>query len=539
MDEKMNELFSGLKKIPDDFFDWINQDDERGNLIYYKKNGRHADYYCCQCGKQYRRRIIRLETAVEDMIPQAENNPKRYELETCKECGKIGRLEWKKCAGIARIARIWNQNRYFIWQTDMSGNLVIREFYRRTIRELGKEKQTKTYEIFRAFLAPGMVKEYDYTEYSKKWNETRRNITKDYERIGAEYGDIREAIAESKMKYFKIEEYVKIYQPDASYRMLNSGVRVETMIVCARTPVIEMIHKIGMDELAREIIRDHGTCRLIYKNGKTIEKVLRVKKEDIKWIMQQDNQIAALRTCQTIRKSRWKITQNTRDDIYKMVFQSGMPGRIESMLEILKFMSIEQAKNRIEKYKQEYNELEATTIQEYADYLKMRNGLGYDMTNEIYLKPRELIKTYKKLQEEEKAKRDELYIKRMMEKYPKISNRFKELNKKYFYEDDEFLIRPARDAGEIVLEGRTLHHCVGSSSQGYMGNHNNGKRFILFLRKRSKPDVPYITVEIDKNFKVQQWYGKNDQKPDKKKIDKWMEIYIQEKTKVKEKKKAS
>ena len=52
-----------------------------------------------------------------------------------------------------------------------------------------------------------------------------------------------------------------------------------------------------------------------------------------------------------------------------------------------------------------------------------------------------------------------------MTKFPQIHNSYRKLRSRYLYEDDEYLIRPARSAAEIVEEGRTLHHCVEASRQ--------------------------------------------------------------------------
>ena len=45
---------------------------------------------------------------------------------------------------------------------------------------------------------------------------------------------------------------------------------------------------------------------------------------------------------------------------------------------------------------------------------------------------------------------------------------------------------------EIIMEGRTLKHCVG----GYAARHFNDKVTILFLRHKRKPDTPFVTIEI-------------------------------------------
>lgn len=533
MSETMESLFDGLKEIPDEFFEWIRKDEERSNIIYYQRNGRTADYWCCQCGKHYQRRIIKPETAMEDMLPNHSNVPERYAMEKCSKCGQEGKLDWRKCAGTTHIRIKSNFQRYYLWQVDDKGNLVVREFRWVTDRQVGRKMSTYLIELFRVFLSPRMCKAYEFIAWSKTWYETHRKITKDYEIEGLSFGRqsaINRAIAESNMRYFPIEEYERVCHPEAAFWEIESGTKLNIMMACAKSPVVEMIHKIGMDELAREIIRNDGKCGIIYKNGKTLEKVLRVKKADIKWIVQQDNKIAALRTCQTILKGNHKANDATRKAIYDYVFNSGYYGRIDSMLLVLQYVSIEQAKNRIEKYKAEYDGRENSAITEYADYLKMRKGLGYDMKNELYLNPRSLKETYTKLRVEDESRKNERYVNEMLEKYPKIAKRFKELDKKYSYETSTLLIRPAKDAGEIVLEGRILHHCVGSSTQRYMSNHNAGKNAILFIRKKDSVDVPYITVEIDKNFNVQQWYGAYDRKPDKEQIEAFLSEYKAEKT---------
>ena len=46
---------------------------------------------------------------------------------------------------------------------------------------------------------------------------------------------------------------------------------------------------------------------------------------------------------------------------------------------------------------------------------------------------------------------------------------------------------------EIQQEGLTLHHCVG----GYAYSHESGATTIMFLRKKSEPDKPFYTIEVE------------------------------------------
>ena len=78
-------------------------------------------------------------------------------------------------------------------------------------------------------------------------------------------------------------------------------------------------------------------------------------------------------------------------------------------------------------------------------------------------------------------------------------------------------------ASEIITEGRELHHCVGGDN--YLQSHAKGKSYILLMRRRKNPDIPFCTVEIRQN-KIQQWYEAHDKKPDKEIIQPWLDNYI-------------
>lgn len=89
------------------------------------------------------------------------------------------------------------------------------------------------------------------------------------------------------------------------------------------------------------------------------------------------------------------------------------------------------------------------------------------------------------------------------------------------------MIIPAGTCGELMAEGRTLHHCVGSSDR-YMRKMAAGKSWILFLRKKEDLEKAYYTIEIDmKDDHILQYYSEFDRKPDKAVIDKVLERFKQ------------
>lgn len=159
------------------------------------------------------------------------------------------------------------------------------------------------------------------------------------------------------------------------------------------------------------------------------------------------------------------------------------------------------------------------------DYLDMRRELGYDMHNTVFLFPRDLEAAHEKMTAEQNRQEADARVRDANERYPMIKEGYHRLWEQFYFEDDDFMIRPAMDAGEIVMEGRVLHHCVGGKR--YLERHDTGESIILFLRSREEPDMPYITVEIDPRAKrIRQWHGEGDKQPDEERMQRWLDVYV-------------
>ena len=75
----------------------------------------------------------------------------------------------------------------------------------------------------------------------------------------------------------------------------------------------------------------------------------------------------------------------------------------------------------------------------------------------------------------------------------KYDARYKKLKKlAYTKEDEERIIVVPKKLIELVVEGQTLHHCVGSFTQSV----SEGKDTIVFLRSKNTPTVPYATIAL-------------------------------------------
>ena len=107
--------------------------------------------------------------------------------------------------------------------------------------------------------------------------------------------------------------------------------------------------------------------------------------------------------------------------------------------------------------------------------LKTEHDLLVDMVNDR--KNRELAEKHRR-EAEEAAQR--------LAALEKIASRCQ--TKKY-------VIQIPKTADDLAREGQALHHCVGNGH--YWNRHANGSSLICFIRKKSEPDTPYFTMEVD------------------------------------------
>ncbi|MDE6274941.1 MAG: PcfJ domain-containing protein [Clostridia bacterium] len=160
----------------------------------------------------------------------------------------------------------------------------------------------------------------------------------------------------------------------------------------------------------------------------------------------------------------------------------------------------------------EYIKKQETHLSSYADYLQACNYLGLDMSQNKNRFPHDFkrwhdirideYRTAKALKDEQERK--ELYI-----KFASIAEKYLPLQRD---KNDTYVVVIARSPADLIREGETLHHCVGSMN--YDQRMIREESLIFFIRDKNSPDVPFVTVEYSlKQHKVLQCYGDRDSKP--------------------------
>lgn len=494
----MDTAFATLPEIPETFKNHC-MDAIPKIPIFYRRKGKYAECMCGKCGIGY----------------TTEEVPQRGNQTVCKVCGHRGQWKWKRCT-----RRQWDQNDITLVQCTTDKNLVMRIFRISYSYQQDYEADIQLIEKRRFFLHMGDVYKfyntlfYDYKKgsWDKRWG---RESDHEFVDIDNFYPGYRQAINESVLKYCDPHEITAMTQ-------WHQGDYGKALIVYARNPAVEMFAKSGLKGIVAHLMEKEGRSKLINRRAKTIYGQLRIKdKQALKYLLADKGKISTLEVLQLEKKKKVRFTDEQRTFL-KMRY--GEYRGMESTEFLLQYMTIQQLMNRVEKYlKEEKYYSIGSVIIEYRDYLEMRMELGYDMANELYLHPRSLKEKHDLMVKERNAKKDELHSTKMMQKYPDIAKRYKSLCKKYAYSDQNFVIRPAKDAAEIVAEGRELQHCVGR--ENYLSGHNKGKSFILLLRKKESPNEPYYTIEICDD-EIIQWYGLRDKKPDKEIIEPWLDDYV-------------
>ncbi|MEE1176187.1 MAG: PcfJ domain-containing protein, partial [Paludibacteraceae bacterium] len=143
-------------------------------------------------------------------------------------------------------------------------------------------------------------------------------------------------------------------------------------------------------------------------------------------------------------------------------------------------------------------------IYSYRDYLRMRKDLPSAIKRQWPKCPNlkkyrsvewhnKLMRAYNNLQNEIAAEKDRVQQSKYFEKvYPKA--------KEFELVDEVYSVICPEQITSLLLEGRTLHHCVGS----YINSVAGGNEYILFLRKTDDIDTPFFTINILPNKKVRQ-----------------------------------
>ena len=227
------------------------------------------------------------------------------------------------------------------------------------------------------------------------------------------------------------------------------------------------------------------------------------------------------RFCKWLMKNRAEIMQNNYYvDVILRAFRTNKPvadlqAYKKYRMQLSKEAELKELrtffKTDLEKFVL-YIRSQNTNPYSYRDYLRACNYLGLDMTEDKNRYPHD-FKRWHDIRIDEyntaKALKDERERKALYDKFAAVASKYLglEYDKKSVY-----IAIIAQKPSDLIREGDELHHCVGR--MGYDQKFAREESLIFFIRTKSQPDVPFVTVEYSpKQKKVLQCYGDHDSKP--------------------------
>ena len=500
------------------------------HFLYYKKHGCWADVACSKCGGVAHGRWkagISYESEFQKWIEE----PREGLRGTCPLCGANGRY---KCQG--KVKGEHSQSIHlFLGQKYKEIGLVMRyiEVSKTWILDLicgekglemsGALEKISDVEIARAYFLPGKKVQIDYNKYNPYtgrdfWDDCNLNGMANIQiKNGTILAETYENMDGTMFQYSAIKEYAR------TTHELNP---IDYLKRYQQIPQMEMLVKMGLTEVASGLIK--GTYGIVEnENAKRPDDFLGIRKCRVRHLINKHGDLNILEAM----KTEYQMGACWKDEQLEHIAEAHLQRR---QIEVATtYMSLQQLLNRIKKYakcewgtecRREKDRLQRTATT-YMDYLYMRLALGYDLNNTVYQQPRNLEEAHMKMVKESNEKEAEKRLNEVKIKFPNIRKQYRKLRNRYFYEDKKWIIRPARSAEEIVIEGRVLNHCV--KEDNYLRKHDNGETYILMLRQQNEPETPYITVEIGaKSNRIIQWHGRENVQPDKENMEKWLDEYV-------------
>jgi hypothetical protein len=172
-------------------------------------------------------------------------------------------------------------------------------------------------------------------------------------------------------------------------------------------------------------------------------------------------------------------------------------------------MNALQVYNYLRRQMKECKEPARQVLNTWRDYLSMAERLGIDTSDEIVYRVKLLRQRHDELVMRMQQKNCEQTAADVLKKFPNVNRICRTIEEKYTYSNDQYSVIVPNGALDIIVEGRMLSHCVGSSDR-YWERIERNEAYILFLRRTSTPQLPYYTLEVEPDGTVRQKRTKFD-----------------------------
>lgn len=463
-------------------------------------------YFPAGIGDKVKRYFNQVATGNENffMVPDREDKQKAI----CSRCGKHivlakfklshkDRTTCPKCGADGEVVHAWRRARtqakyyftYFERALYDKEAIIARSFavYRCICTDTGEifdDYVPREYYLMRKGEAIHWTHECDF--WGHEWWSKRRSLySKDYV---MELSGYQVCLGLDRLKPLLKDSWLKYSQLDAFIRLTGAEDAFRYIELYQKHPQLEHIMKMGLWNIIAEGLRCHSFRSIFNWKGKTPKDLFGVPigKGDMLALsalaVDMDTFHLALYLKKNSRFSLVDLAQKRKEleqlshfDTCKMF--DTLKGYGVCSEETLKYILRQQQK------KKRYYSIRGVLI-DWIDYLQDCGKLGLNLEDTAVLKPHYLQRAHQNIITQLKIKADEELDKQMA--------KLKEERKRYNFAAGGFIAKVAESSSELIVEGKVLHHCVGT----YADRHAKGKCTIILIRRLEEPEVPFYTMEL-------------------------------------------
>lgn len=462
--------------------------------IFIKRSGSRQQYgYCTHCKKQFKT-----------------NGLKHNEFARCPNCDSQCRV---KSSGRGRT--YLRDNAYFVWYEkslkDPSAITARGIYVSRDYSGEYTNVETKFTVTAMYLFEQGRSRMIDTYWAGSGWRKRKTIISESGTsmqnvRSYCSYESIGNAVKGTPFQYSTWEKYLE-------------GDMLKFFDLAAKYPCIEYLTKLGFSDLVKAKLHGRKTYNVVNWKGKTLNKVLRLTKQEINEIRSLDFSISpfTLYLFQQSKKDGSKFTIGEAVEFRKMhlEFYHDDLKKFQKLTTLRRIYGyIQKQYERKNKNKKHYTSHTQVLIT-WRDYINDCLKLEWDIKDESILFPTNLYEAHQKTIKKVKIKADETLN-------LKISKRLKTLDR-YRFEYKGLMLRPAVSSIELLEEGTALKHCVG----GYADRYARGETNLFVIRNIAELDKPFYTVEI-RDDRIVQCRGLRNCNPTNE-VQAFIEAFIAEK----------
>ena len=480
-DKKLTDSWDQVMKtvpgLPKNWIAWVSKYGIMEHYIFYKyqKNGA-TNGYCTYCKKH---------------VPI--RSPKYNQKGHCNICGqpvtfrsvgKSGRFctKWYRVYLVQRrktsgfVIRIFQARTWYKKAGYADCETTCHEEQRRIFSANGKEISNFVYGLFKR-------REMRWILYWKPWYYTCCGI----QYKGNVYPYTLSDLSRHELKETGLREYA------LRQKKIDPG---KYLYLWQTYPVLEQIVKAGLFQLVDDILEYRATDAIKRKGRKPTD-FLSVTKKEFRRLRDMNGGAKELKWLQ-FEKSSGRIIKD--EEIYWMAKEELEPKDLQFVLDR---MSICQVRHYLMKQSEKSGDDISHILQVWKDYLSMAGKLRLDVYDSIIYRASDLQRRHSEAVIQMEEKKKEIRRRELEEKYVGLQEQLIALKEKYEFSAGEYQIVAPKSIDDILYEGDTLHHCV-NKTDNYFDRIASKESYILFLRKKENPEVPFYTLEVEPNGTIRQ-----------------------------------